>query len=45
MLTGLSGNMNYDTFSVVPSVINENIKNLLFHYLKNSVVKLTYLCI
>jgi hypothetical protein len=27
----LSGIINYNTFSVVPSIINENAKNALFH--------------
>jgi len=24
--------INYNTFSVVPSIINQNTKNVLFHY-------------
>jgi hypothetical protein len=28
----LSGTINCNTFSVVPSIINENAKNVLFHF-------------
>ncbi len=32
----LSGIINYNTFSAVPSVINENAKNVLFHRLHST---------
>ncbi len=30
----LSGIINCNAFSMVPSIINKNVKNVLFHYLK-----------